>query len=144
MGCRRSWRPGWRSASSAAASLVLVAGCGGSGPAKLARVDATPLIALATRITRETSCGQARDIPRLSTRVIALVNAHRVPADLQEPLLSGVNDLASHAPSCRRPDSRVAVTEPTIDTSTVASVPHGTSPTQQAANVLAWLVAWSS
>jgi hypothetical protein len=91
--------PAWRSASSALALLV-VAGCGGQSPPRLAHADAAPLIALAARIAGERPCAQARDIPRLSARTIALVNAHRVPAALQEPLLAGVNDLSAQAPLC--------------------------------------------
>jgi len=98
--CRTSWRRVSRTASSAAA-LLLLAGCGGGSDApKLAHGDAAPLIDLAARIAREGSCAQARDIPRLSRAAIALVNSHRVPAALQEPLVSGVNDLSSHAPLC--------------------------------------------
>ena len=39
------------------------------------------------------ACAQARDIRRLRSRTTALINAHRVPAALQEPLSSGVNAL---------------------------------------------------
>jgi hypothetical protein len=43
-------------------------------------------------------CAQARDIRALRTRTIALVNARRVPAALQETLTSGVNALVE--PPC--------------------------------------------
>jgi len=73
-------------------AAVLLAGCGGGGP-HLARRDVAPLIALADRIPLETPCAQARDIRALRARSVALVNAGRVPAALQEPLISGVNAL---------------------------------------------------
>jgi hypothetical protein len=70
---------------------VLLAGCGGGGGPHLARPDAAPLITLADKISREGACAQARDIRRLRSQTTALINAHRVPAALQEPLSSGVN-----------------------------------------------------
>jgi hypothetical protein len=72
---------------------VLLAGCGGGGGPHLARQDAAPLITLAAKISREGACAQARDIRTLRSRATALINAHRVPATLQEPLSSGVNAL---------------------------------------------------
>jgi len=81
------------------AALGLV-GCGGGDGATLARSDAAPLIALSKRIASEGRCAQARDIRALQKRTIALVNARRVPAGLQESLLSGVNQLASQEPVC--------------------------------------------
>jgi hypothetical protein len=81
----------------------VLAGCGGStSPPTLSKIDAAPLIALAGRIAGEDKCGQARDIPRLTRQTIALVNSGRVPAGLQEQLVSGVNDLAAQAPACVR------------------------------------------
>ena len=76
---------------------MLLAGCGGGGP-HLARRDAAPLIKLADKISHEGPCAQARDIRALRTHTIALVNAHRVQAALQETLTSGVNALV--APVC--------------------------------------------
>ena len=73
---------------------MALAGCGGAGAPKLAHADAAPLIALAHRIATEDGRSRARDIPRLRERVIALINAGRVPAKLQEPLASDVNALA--------------------------------------------------
>jgi hypothetical protein len=72
---------------------VLLAGCGGGGGPHLARQDAAPLISLADKISREGACAQARDIRALRSQTTALVNAHRVPVALQEPLSSGVNAL---------------------------------------------------
>jgi hypothetical protein len=83
-----------------------LAGCGGgsgdAGP-RLARADAAPLIALAHRIGHEGACAQARDIRELGSRAIALVNAQKVPAELTESLMSGVNALAEQTPPCVPP-----------------------------------------
>jgi hypothetical protein len=77
----------------------------------MARQDAAPLIRLADRIAREAPCAQARDIRALRARTTALVNAHRVPRPLQEPLGSGVNALVE--PPCL----------PAIPTVTIPTVP---------------------
>jgi hypothetical protein len=79
-------------------AAVLLAGCGGSAAPHIARQDAAPLITLADKISREAPCAQARDIRALRARTIALVNAHSIPAALQESLTSGVNALV--APPC--------------------------------------------
>ena len=89
-----------RAVSLTACSALLLAGCGGSGTPKLDRSDAAGLIALAHRVASEDACGQARDIPLLRRRAIALVNAGRVPDELQEPLMSGVAALAEQTPVC--------------------------------------------
>ena len=78
---------------------MLLAGCGGGAP-KLASGDAGRLIALAQRVPGEGACAQARDIRALRRRAIQLVNAGRVPAALQEPLMSGVTALAAQTPVC--------------------------------------------
>lgn len=97
----------------------MLAGCGGSSaPPTLAKADATPLISLAARIAAERSCAQAHDISALTQRAIALVNTGRVPAELQEQLLSGVNDLAAQAPPCVR-------TPPTPAPAPNPPTPHG-------------------
>jgi hypothetical protein len=98
VGSPRRSRAVWLTASSLAAASLL-AGCGGGEP-KLAAADAAGLIALTHRIAREGTCAQARDIPLLQHRSIALVNAGRVPSALQEPLLSGVAALAAQTPVC--------------------------------------------
>ena len=95
MGCRTLSRAAWLTACSAA----LLAGCGGDGP-RLDRSDAASLIALAHRVPREEACAQARDIRALQARAVRLVNDGRVPAALQESLLSGVAALAEQAPVC--------------------------------------------
>ena len=91
--CRRASRAASRTACSALVAAAL-AGCGGDSPPKLDHGDAAPLIALAHRIAHEGSRGQTRDIPRLQQRVIALINAGRVPAKLQERLAGDANALA--------------------------------------------------
>jgi hypothetical protein len=85
--------------------LPLVAGCGGSSssPPHVTRADAQPLIDLAARIAAEGACAQQRDIGRLRRRAVALVDAHRVPAALQEHLMSGVNALVADEPPCVQP-----------------------------------------
>jgi hypothetical protein len=79
----------------------------------MARRDATPLIELADKISREAPCAQARDIRALGKRTIALVNARRVPPTLQEPLSSGVNALVVQAPPCLPPVPAAAETPTT-------------------------------
>ena len=78
----------------------LATGCGGRQPPRLAHADAAALIALSARIARAPTCAQARDIRLLERKHIALVNAHRVPAALQEQLSSGVNALVTETPPC--------------------------------------------
>jgi hypothetical protein len=80
------------------------------------RAAAAPLIALSHRIAHEGACAQSRDIAKLQRQAVALVNARRVPADLAEPLISGVNALAERPPLCMPsvPSSGpTAVTTPT-------------------------------
>ena len=74
---------------------ALGAGCGSSSGPKLEHDAGASLIALTHRIATENPSGQARDIPRLRTRTIALINAGKIPAKLQEPLLSMVNALGA-------------------------------------------------
>ena len=66
----------------------------------MARQDAAPLITLADRIAREGPCAQARDIRALSELRTTLINAHKVPSELQDPLSSGVNALVAAMPPC--------------------------------------------
>jgi hypothetical protein len=82
------------------AALPLLAGCGAAKSPRLEHADAAGLIALAGRISTEGACAQVRDIPKLHARAVALVNARRVPAELQEPLISAVNALAAESPVC--------------------------------------------
>lgn len=95
--------------------------CGGhqAAPPTLARADAQPLAALARQIAGETDpCAQQRDIRTLQQRTIALVSAGRVPAGLQDTLVSGVNALAS--------DTRPCV--PAVPATTTASTPPPAPP----------------
>jgi hypothetical protein len=66
----------------------------------MARQDAAPLIRLADKISLEAPCAQARDIQALSDLRIKLINAHKVPSSLQDPLSSGVNALVAQTPPC--------------------------------------------
>ena len=104
-------------------AVTLLAGCGQSARPKLEHTDAAGLIALARRISSEGACAQARDIRKLHARAIALVNARRVPAELQEPLLSGVNALAAEQPVCL-PSVPASSTTPAV-TPPPPPRPHG-------------------
>ena len=99
---------------------ALVTGCGSNGGPKLEHADGAALISLAHRIASEGACAQARDIPRLRTHAIALVNAGKVPPELQEPLMSGVGALSAEQPLCLP-----AVTPTTTTTTTAPSPAHG-------------------
>ena len=90
---------------------MLLAGCGGGGGPHLAREDAAPLITLADRIAREGPCAQARDIRALGALRTKLINAHKVPSALQDPLSSGVNALVAQTPPCL-PSVPAATTPP--------------------------------
>ena len=122
MGFRMLSRAAWLTACSAA----LLAGCGGGTP-KLHRADGVSLAALAHRVPGEGACAQARDIRALRRRAIALVNAGRVPAELQEPLMSGVAALADQMPVCLRkvPASAPAPPPPTPAPSARGGRRHG-------------------
>ena len=88
---------------------ALVAGCGSNSGPKLEHADGAALISLAHRIAAEGAHGQARDIPRLRDQTIKLINAGKVPAKLQEPLLGMVNALGA------RPDVRSANAAETLE-----------------------------
>jgi hypothetical protein len=92
-------------------ALPVLSGCGAAAEPRLAHTDAAGLISLADRISSEGACAQARDIPKLRSRTVALLNSGRVPAALQEPLLSGVNALA--APVCL-PSVPASTTTPAV------------------------------
>jgi hypothetical protein len=100
--------------------VLALVGCGGRAEPRLDRADAARLIALAHRIAGEGACAQAHDIPRLQARATALVNAHRVPASLQEPLMSGVGALGEQTPMCLP-----AVTTQTTTPKAPPPKPHG-------------------
>ena len=79
---------------------VLLTACSSKPSPAIARTDAAPLAALANRIAHEGACAQRRDIQLLQQRATQLVNSRRVPHDLEEPLMSGVNALAADTPPC--------------------------------------------
>ena len=86
------WRSPRRSlAVSLTVCSALLAGCGADHGPKLQHGDGAALRSLAHRISGEGAAGRAQDIPKLRRRAIGLINAKRIPADLQEPLLSKVN-----------------------------------------------------
>jgi hypothetical protein len=89
----------------------------------LDRSDAAALIALAHRVPDEGVCAQSRDIRALRQRAIALVNAGRVPTELQEPLMSGVGALADQTPVCL-PTVPAAATSPPPSPAR-SRAPHG-------------------
>jgi hypothetical protein len=106
----------------------LTACSGSSRQPTIARADAGPLAALATRIAGEGACAQRRDIATLQQRAVKLVNARRVPEQLQEQLLGGVNALAADAPPCI-PAVPVATTPaPTAAPPKPGQKPHGHGP----------------
>ena len=112
------------SLTACSAAVLALAACGGGDSPKLARADAAGLLSLAHRIAGEGACGQARDIPRLRARAIALVNARRVPAALQEPLMSAVGALGAELPVCLPRVSTVATTPAAAGRPTPAPRPH--------------------
>ena len=80
----------------------------------MTRQDAAPLIKLADKISHEGACAQARDIGALSALRTKLVNAHKIPSKLQEPLSSGVNALVVQTPPCLPAVPAATVTPPTV------------------------------
>jgi hypothetical protein len=113
-----------RLAIAACAVLLVAAGCGsGASQPRLEHADAAALIDLTGRIAGEGACAQARDIPKLKSRAIALVNDRRVPGELQEPLISGVNALVAEQPVCL-PSVPASSTAPAV----TAPVPPAAKP----------------
>jgi hypothetical protein len=113
-----------RLAIAACAVLLVAAGCGsGASQPRLEHADAAALIDLTGRIAGEGACAQARDIPKLKSRAIALVNDRRVPDELQEPLISGVNALVAEQPVCL-PSVPASSTTPAV----TAPVPPAAKP----------------
>ena len=111
-----------RSVAVVSSVTVALAGCGGGGGGPhLSRPDAAPLIRLADRIAHEAPCAQARDIRALSRLRTTLINARKVPPELQDPLSSGVNALDALTPPCLP-----AVPAATVTTTTTAPE-HGKS-----------------
>jgi hypothetical protein len=87
----------------AAATVVVLAGCGESGkrsapppprlPPQLASQLASRSDAVAERLAANDGCGALDAAKRLQQETIAAINARRVPARFQEPLLGAANDL---------------------------------------------------
>lgn len=94
-----------RRAAAAAGLVAVLAGCGSEGhrtapppprlPRTLARTWAQQAQAVASALAASDGCTALSLATQLRSQVVAAVNAHHVPARLQEPLSSGVNDLAS-------------------------------------------------
>lgn len=93
-------RPGFLTLSLAVSLTASSCGSNSAHTPALARADAAPLAALAQRISKEGPCAQRRDIARLQHQAVALVNTRRVPTELQDSLMSGVNALAADSPPC--------------------------------------------
>jgi hypothetical protein len=80
-----------------------LAGCGGGDhnavppqpklPATLARQLAAQSDEVAAKLDAGDGCGALSSAQRLQQLTIAAINAHRVPAALQEPLSAAVNDV---------------------------------------------------
>jgi len=81
---------------------VVAVSCGSGGGPKLAHADGVALMSLTHRIAVERGSARAHDVSRLEARAIALVNARRVPKELQEPLLSAVNAIGAGRPQALR------------------------------------------
>ena len=104
--CRRRWPAVWLSACSA---CLVLAGCGGGGrkaapapklPAPLGRALAAQSEAVASRLAAGDACGASDSARSLQRRTIA--STPRVPAALQEPLQSAVNDLVDRVQAACR------------------------------------------
>ena len=95
---------------------LALAGCGASRraeprlPAPLAADLATYADEVAARAAAGDPCAARRQGLALQRATIAAINAHRVPAALQEPLQSAVNDLLQRltcpAPAAQTPKGK--------------------------------------
>jgi hypothetical protein len=125
--CRRRWPAVWLSACSA---CLVLAGCGGGGrkaapapklPAPLGRSLAAQSDAVASQLAAGDACGASGSARNLQQQAIA--SMPRVPADLQEPLQSAVNDLVD------RVEAACAATPPAVPPPPVA--PPANPPPEQ-------------
>jgi hypothetical protein len=135
-----------RSAWVVAAAVLALAGCGGDEGPRLARADGERLASLAERVGARVVSGDCRAArtatARLQAEALRVVRAGRVPERLQEPFLSGVNDLASRPLRCDR--RVVGVADVSVRASDgLAPAPHSANAAQQARNLAAWLRAYS-
>jgi hypothetical protein len=100
-------RRAWLTASSCAAAIV-VAGCGSSQqpapklPHDLGASLAAQTDQIAAAADRGDPCTALSLARGLQSSVIAAINAHRVPGDLQEPLQTAANGLV-HQLHCVQP-----------------------------------------
>ena len=112
----------WLLASSTALSAALLAGCGGGAKPAAAPAPRLPhavgqqLAARADAVAQELgsgdTCRAAAEARTLQQQTIAAINAGRVPARLQEPLQSGVNQLVARIrciPPAAPPPTRTRV-----------------------------------
>jgi hypothetical protein len=87
-----------------AIALLAVAGCGGAPKQRVPSLPPTLAAAWARdadAIAVLSPCAARRQAIRLRSRVIAAVNARKIPHRYLEPLTSKVNALAAH-PGCAR------------------------------------------
>ena len=81
----------------AASSCVLLVACGGSSAPRLPSNYAGPAAMQAdqavTLLAGRSTCTARRLLLQMQKEAIRQVNAHRIPAELQEELLSRINDL---------------------------------------------------
>jgi hypothetical protein len=98
-------------------ALALLSGCGSGGsrqvqpapprlPRALAQAWAQQADGVASALAAGDRCTARSRAVALQRRVIAAVNAHRVPRRLLEPLSSGVNELAGRIACVPAPVSR--------------------------------------
>jgi hypothetical protein len=105
----------------AAAACLALAGCGAATappkhaaprlPRALAQAWAQQADAVASALAAGDGCTARARAGALQRRVIAAVNARRVPRRLLEPLSSGVNDLAGRI-TCSPPPPPAATSAP--------------------------------
>ena len=129
----------------AVAAAVVLAGCGGGDRPRLERADGAPLAALADRVELRAATGDCdvrTAMARLEAAALRLVRLHRVPAELQEPFVSGVNDLTTRRVRCGRRVVELADVSVRVGDE-VEPVPHSGDTAQQARNLAAWLRAYS-
>jgi len=105
-----------RELAAAAAVALLLGGCGGTRhaapprPPALPRALASDLASasdeVAAALASGDSCRALTLVHGLQAQTIAAINAHRVPAGLQEQLSGSVNSLAARVSCVPPPDNR--------------------------------------
>jgi hypothetical protein len=98
----------WRSAWLAASSVLVVAGCGHSAPARTTKPPpripadvARKLAADADAVASQQGCAARGPALKLLNDVVA--EAGRIPQRYQEQLTSAANDVVSRIPACPPP-----------------------------------------